>query len=197
MDGALRVRAAHGDRLPRREQRHHAPLLVGLHDRHRPDRTGRLGHRDPACVRLRRDRERRRVGPAASRRPRRRLADAEAEAAADPRARRRLPAAHDAQRRRFGSGHGGARCDSGLRRGRQDGNGAEGRAERLHPRRLCRDLRRNGAGVAAAPPRACDDRRAARADLRRPRRGARLRADRLLRPAVPRSAAGSEDQVGG
>ena len=52
----------------------------------------------PARVGLRRDRERRRVDPAAPRRPRRRPASGETEAAADPRARRRLPAAHDAAR---------------------------------------------------------------------------------------------------
>ena len=49
----------------------------------------------------------------------------------------------------------------------------------------------------AAPPRARDDRRAARADLRRPRRGSRLRADRLLRPPVPGGSARPADQVGG
>ena len=152
---------------------------------------------DPARLRLRRHRKRRRVGPAAPRRPRRRPGDAEAEATADPRARRRCPAAHDAERRRLGPGNGRARCHSRLRRRRQDGNGAEAWAERLHPRRVRRDVRRDGAGVAAAPPRARDHRRASRVDLRRPRRGARVRADRVLRPPVPRSAAGSEDQVTG
>ena len=72
VDGALRVRPPHRDRLPRREPRPPALVLVGLDDRHRPDRAGRLGHGDPARFRLRRDRERRRVDPAAPRRPRRR-----------------------------------------------------------------------------------------------------------------------------
>ena len=109
VDGALRVRAAGRDRLPRREPRHPAVVLVGVDDRHRPDRAGRLGHGDPARLGLRRDRERRRVDPAAPRRPRRRAGRRRGRSAADPRARRRLPAAHDAARRRLGPGDGRAR----------------------------------------------------------------------------------------
>ena len=53
-----------------------------------------------------------------------------------------------------------------------------------------RDVRRHGAREQSAPRRARHRRRAARRDLRRRRRRARVRADRPLRPPVPRSSAG-------
>ena len=56
-----------------------------------------------------------------------------------------------------------ARRDPRLHRRRQDGHGAEAGPERLHPRQVRRDLRRDGAGAQPAARRARHRRRAARA----------------------------------
>ena len=154
LDGALRVRPPDRDRLPRREPRPPAVVLVGLDDRHRPDRAGRLGH-----------------GASSSRRPTLRsrtaaiwmqphLVDhvagrppARPTSTAHPRA-----AASISQLRTMLRGvvsdQGTAELAAipGYSRRRQDGNGAEAGAVRLHPRQVRRDLRRDGAGLAA---RAC------------------------------------------
>ncbi len=83
VDLALRLRQADRHRLPGRELGAAAVVLVRLDDRQRSDRPGHLGDGDPARVRLRGDRERRPVDPAASRRPRPGRAAAAAEDAAD------------------------------------------------------------------------------------------------------------------
>ena len=62
-------------------------------------------------------------------------------------------------------------------------------ARRLLDRQVRRVVRRHGAGREAAARGARDGRRAARLDLRRRRRGAGVRADREVRPAVPGRAA--------
>ena len=70
----VRLRQDDRPRLPGREPRAGAAArpLVGLDDRQRADRPGHRGHADADGGRVRRDRERRRLGPAASRRPGRR-----------------------------------------------------------------------------------------------------------------------------
>ena len=162
VDGALRVRAPTGIDYPGESRGLLPSYWSGSTIGTVPIGQGVSVTAHPARLGLRRDRERRRVDPAAPRRPRRRPASGETEETAHPRARRRLPAAHDVARRRLGSGDGRARRHSRLRRRRQDGDGAEAGAERLHPRRVRRDLRRDGAGLAPAPARARDHRRAAR-----------------------------------
>ena len=66
--------SADRDRLPRREPRLRAAALAVERDddRQRPDRPGDLGDADPDGVGLRGGRQRRRLDPAAPRRPRRR-----------------------------------------------------------------------------------------------------------------------------
>ena len=61
-----------------------AVVLVGLDDRQRADRAGRVGDGDPARVGVRGDREQGLVGAAAPRRPRAGREAAGAEDAADP-----------------------------------------------------------------------------------------------------------------
>ena len=87
-----------------------------------------------------------------------------------------------------GTGAGGER--SRLQRRRQDGHGAEAEPERrLRGGQVRRDLRRHGSGERSPAPDPRHGRRAAARDLRRRRRRARLRADRGLRPPVPRGSA--------
>ena len=148
VDGALRLRPADRDRLPRREPRHPAVVLVGLDDRQRADRPGRLGHGDPARVGVRGDRERRRVDPAASRRPRRRPAAGEAAPAADPVARRRHAAADDAagasSRIR---GRPSCAAIPGYAVAGKTGTAQKPGPNGYIPGEVRRDLRRHGAGV--------------------------------------------------
>src|SRR5262249_36580817 len=139
---------------------------------------------------VRDDRESRCLGAAA---PRRADPGREASAAAEapcPQAHGCGAAERDApERRPRGDGHAGRRPR--VQGGREDGNGAEARcARRLFERPVRRVVRRHGSGVETATRRARDGRRAARRDLGRRRRCAGLRADRGVRPAVPRGAAG-------
>ena len=70
LDRPVRVRQADRSRLPGRESgpRASARRLVGLDDRHRPDRPGNRRHAAADGLRLRHDRQRRRAPDAASRR---------------------------------------------------------------------------------------------------------------------------------
>ena len=128
VDRALRVRLADRHRLPRREPRLPAVVLVGLDDRHRPDRAGRLGH---ARSSSRRPTRRSRTAASGSSRTSSttcRAAAADPEETAHPRGRRRSPAAHDVAGRRLGSGDGRARrrfpaTPSPARRGRRRSRG--------------------------------------------------------------------------
>ncbi len=99
------------------------------------------------------------------------------------------PAAHDAARRRLGRRHRRRRRDSGLHGRGQDRYRAEAGAARLRDGPLRRDVRRHGAGERSAPGRARHGRRAARRDLRRRCRRARICADRCVRPPVPGGSA--------
>ncbi len=96
----------------------------------------------------------------------------------------------DAEERGLG-GHRHARRRSRLHRRGQDGHRPETRRQgRLLLVAVRGVVRRHGAGHAAAARDPRDGRRAARRDLGRSRRSAGLLADRAVRPAVPRSAAG-------
>jgi hypothetical protein len=154
-----------------------------------PIGPGHRGDADPDGLRLRGRRERRRVGRAAPRRPRRRHGPpARRAAAADPAGRERA-GEDDARRRRARGRHRHRRRDPRLHRCRQDRHRREAGAERLHDGQVRRLVRRHGAGDEAAPRRARHGRRAARADLRRRGRGAGLCGHREVRAAVPRGAA--------
>ena len=98
-----------------------AVVLVGLDDRQRADRPGRVRHRDSARVGVRGDREQGPVGAAAPRRPRPGREAARAEDAADALAVRRPDAPADAEGRRLGRRHRAGGGDPRLQRRRQDG----------------------------------------------------------------------------
>ncbi len=171
VDHALRLRHEDRHRLPGREPRAGAAArqVVGLDDRQRADRPGHRRHADPDGGRLRRDRERRRLGPAAPRRAGRRSCHLAREAAPDRVARRRPRAEGDAHERRRRARRDRQRGrDRGLHRRRQDRNRPEARPERLYDRQVRRVVRRDGARRQAAPARAGRRRRAARRHLRRP-----------------------------
>ena len=76
LDRQVRVRAADRHRLPGRVSGLRAPAraVVGVDDRHRPDRSRDCGHADPDGARVLGDRERRRAGRAPPRRAGRRQA---------------------------------------------------------------------------------------------------------------------------
>ena len=124
LDRALRLRPEDRRRLPGRDARDRAAgrEVVGLDDRQRPDRPGDRGHARPDGRRVRRRRERRRLGAAAPRQAGRHpCRPPSAEAPPDRVAAGRVPGdGDDAGRRQRGGRHRRAGAARGLQRGRQD-----------------------------------------------------------------------------
>ena len=194
----LRIREEHRHRLPGRVGglRPAARPVVGLDDRHRPDRPRHRGHAGPDGARVLGDRERRRARAPASHRPHRRA---------------------DASRRRAGAASSRApspsRCSrccaaSSSRerapRPRSPGYtvaGKTGTAAKIDPDgtlldvALRRVVRRARAGDEAEARDHGHGRRAARRHLRRRRRRAGVPRDRALQPPAPRDSAGRAERL--
>ena len=130
LDRPLRLRQADGHRLPRREPGPGAAArqVVRLDDRQRADRAGHRGDAHPDGGGLWRDRERRRVGRAASRPAHRRSRVSGVQASPRRRQAGQLRAEGDADERR--------------RRARRDGQ--RGRDRRLHRRGQDRTAQKPG-----------------------------------------------------
>ncbi len=167
-----------------------ARRVVGIDDRHRPDRARHRSHAGPDGAGVFGDRERRSARPAASHRSHRRSLR-ERDARAPRRLARGLGAdALDAARRRSRGDRNRGR-HSWLHGGRQDGDRGEDRSRRhVLDFALRRVVRRPRSRDEAAARDHGHGRRAARRHLRRRRRRAGVPRDRALQPPAPRNPAG-------
>ena len=191
----LRLRQGHRRRRARRGAGAAARLLVGLDDRQRPDRPGHRRHADPDGRGLRRDRERGRLSHAVPRRARR-----QASRTAAPKGRRVFSKTVSAQMMAMlrdvvsaEGGTGAAAAVPGYTVAGKTGTAAKPVPGGYSTTKYVASFVGVVPGEGPAARRARLDRRAARRDLGRRRRGARVRRHRPLEPRRARGRTGCDD----